>query len=42
MLMALGRMLLQLLVLGYVLTYIFAASTPWPILGVLVVMLIAA
>jgi putative ABC transport system permease protein len=39
---ALGRMMLQLLLIGYVLTYIFAASTPWPILGVLGVMLVAA
>jgi putative ABC transport system permease protein len=42
MIMALGRMVLQLLVLGYVLTYIFAASTPWPILAVMAVMLAAA
>jgi len=42
MLTALGRMVLQLLAVGYVLTYIFAAENPWPILAVLGVMLTAA
>ena len=36
---ALARMLLQLLAIGYVLTYIFRAEQPWIVLGVLVMML---
>lgn len=37
-----GRMLLQLLLIGYVLVYIFAAKTPWVVMLVLGVMLVAA
>jgi putative ABC transport system permease protein len=39
---ALGRMLLQLLAIGYVLTYIFEAEQPWIVLLVLLAMLGAA
>lgn len=39
---ALGRMLLQLLSIGYVLVYIFTTSSPWLVGGVLAVMLTAA
>lgn len=35
---AMGRMLLQLLLIGYALNVIFLASSPWPILLVLLVM----
>ena len=34
-----ARMLVQLLVIGYVLTYIFEADNPWIIVGVLVLMI---
>lgn len=37
-----ARMLLQLLVIGYLLTFIFAFDTPWMVLAVLVFMLVAA
>ena len=37
-----GRMLLQLLLIGYVLVYIFAAEAPWIVMLVLGVMLVAA
>ena len=36
------RMLVQLLLIGYVLTYIFAADRAWIVLGVLLVMVIAS
>jgi len=36
---ALGRMLLQLLAIGYVLTYIFEADQPWIVLAALAMML---
>ncbi|MBT8136207.1 MAG: ABC transporter permease [Gammaproteobacteria bacterium] len=39
---ALVRMLIQLLLIGFVLVYIFAAENAWLILGVLSVMLVAA
>lgn len=39
---ALVRMVAQLLLVGYVLVYIFEADTPWIVLGVLCVMLVAA
>jgi len=39
LLYALGRMLVQLLLIGYVLIAIFHADTPWIVLGVLGVML---
>ena len=39
---ALFRMLLQLMLIGYVLTYIFSTDSPYLIVGVLSVMLIAA
>lgn len=39
---ALFRMLVQLLLIGYVLTYIFEADSPYLIVGVLSIMLIAA
>jgi putative ABC transport system permease protein len=39
LLYALGRMLLQLLLIGYVLIAIFRAESPWVVLGVLGVML---
>ena len=39
---ALFRMLVQLLLIGYVLTYIFDADSPYLIVGVLSIMLIAA
>lgn len=39
---AVARMLIQLLLIGYVLVYIFEADKPWVILSVLTVMLIAA
>ena len=39
---ALARMLLQLLAIGYVLTYIFRADQPWIVLLVLATMLGAA
>jgi putative ABC transport system permease protein len=39
---ALGRMLLQLLVIGYALTYIFETKHPSVVLGVLTVMLVGA
>ncbi len=35
---ALGRMVVQLLLVGYVLVYLFLAESAWPILGVMVVM----
>lgn len=36
------RMLIQLLLIGYVLVYIFEADQPWVIISVLVIMLVAA
>lgn len=39
---ATARMLLQLLLIGYVLVYIFEADKPWIIIAVLLVMLVAA
>jgi len=39
---ALGRMLIQLILIGYVLTYIFASDSPWLIVLILSVMLLAA
>ncbi|MEM7136408.1 MAG: ABC transporter permease [Myxococcota bacterium] len=39
---ALVRMLVQLTLVGYVLVYIFKTSTPWPVLAVLLVMVVAA
>jgi len=39
---ALGRMLLQLVLIGYVLNFLFAADQGWLVAGVLAVMLIAA
>jgi len=39
---AVSRMLVQLLLVGYFLTYIFAADTPWVVLAVLTVMIVAA
>lgn len=39
---AMARMLLQLLLIGYVLTYIFQAQSGWIILAVLTVMVLAA
>ena len=39
---AVARMLIQLLLIGYVLVYIFEADKPWVIVSVLTVMLIAA
>jgi len=39
---ALLRMLVQLILIGYVLTYIFAADAPLLVIGVLCVMLVAA
>jgi len=39
---ALGRMVAQLLLIGYVLVYIFETDTPWVVLGVLGVMVVAA
>ena len=39
---AVARMLIQLLLIGYVLVYIFDADNPWIIVGVLTVMLMAA
>jgi putative ABC transport system permease protein len=39
---ALGRMLLQLLAIGYVLVYIFTTSSPWLVGGILMIMLVAA
>jgi putative ABC transport system permease protein len=39
LLYALGRMLVQLMLIGYVLIAIFHADTPWIVLGVLAVML---
>lgn len=39
---AVARMLIQLLLIGYVLTYIFEADEPWVIALVLTVMLVAA
>ncbi len=39
---ALGRMLLQLLSIGYVLIYIFTTRSPWLVGGILMVMLVAA
>jgi putative ABC transport system permease protein len=39
---ALARMVAQLLLIGYVLVYIFEADTPFIVLGVLTVMVIAA
>jgi putative ABC transport system permease protein len=41
-LLAMSRMLLQLLLLGYVLVYIFESETPWIVLLVLTGMLMAA
>ncbi len=40
--LAILRMLLQLLLIGYALSYIFSADKPWVILAVLAFMLIAA
>jgi len=39
---ALVRMVAQLLLIGYVLVYIFDADTPWVVLAVLAVMVVAA
>ena len=39
---AIGRMLLQLLALGYLLGYIFQTDTSWIVIGVLTVMLVGA
>ena len=39
---ALGRMLIQLVLIGYVLTYIFDSDSPWLIILILSVMLVAA
>ena len=39
---ALARMVAQLLLVGYVLVYIFEADTPWVVLAVLGVMVVAA
>lgn len=39
---AVARMLIQLLLIGYVLIFIFDADNPWIIVGVLTVMLMAA
>lgn len=39
---AVARMLLQLVLIGYVLTFLFAAETPWLVLGMLCIMLAAA
>ena len=39
---ATGRMLLQLLIVGYVLTFVFSADQPYIVLLVLVVMMLAA
>jgi len=39
---ALGRMLIQLILIGYVLTYIFASESPYLIILILSVMLLAA
>ncbi len=39
---ALGRMLIQLILIGYVLTYIFASDSPYLIVLILSVMLVAA
>ncbi len=39
---ALGRMLLQLMLLGYLLVYIFQTDTSWVVIGVLTVMLVGA
>jgi len=39
---ALGRMLIQLILIGYVLTYIFASDSPYLIILILSVMLVAA
>lgn len=39
---ALVRMVAQLLLIGYVLVYIFETDTPWVVLGVLGVMVVAA
>jgi len=39
---AVARMLLQLLIIGYVLTFLFATETPWLVLAMLCVMLSAA
>jgi len=39
---AIARMLLQLLIIGYVLTFLFAAETPWLVIGMLCIMLTAA
>ncbi len=39
---AIARMVLQLVLIGYVLTYIFAAQTPWLVLLVLTIMLLAS
>ncbi len=39
---AIGRMLLQLMLLGYLLGYIFQTDTSWVVIGLLTVMLVAA
>jgi putative ABC transport system permease protein len=39
---ALGRMLIQLLLIGYVLTYIFSSDSPYLIILILSIMLVAA
>lgn len=39
---ALSRMVLQLLLIGFALTYIFEAETGWIVVGVLAIMLLAA
>ena len=39
---SLARMLLQLLAIGYVLTYVFEADEPWTVMAVLSIMLVAA
>jgi putative ABC transport system permease protein len=41
-LLAVSRMLIQLLLIGYALTYIFGLESSWPVLLILCVMLIAA
>jgi len=39
---AIGRMLLQLMLLGYLLGYIFQTDTSWVVIGVLTIMLVGA
>ncbi|TWU36597.1 hypothetical protein Q31b_48780 [Novipirellula aureliae] len=40
--MGLSRMILQLLLVGYLLGYVFTAQTPWIVIAILTVMLLAA